>query len=655
MATLEIGTMDDKLAPSFGAQLLTLPHIFDNHLFTIPNYQRSYAWDDKQVEELLRDVGHLIDDQVDQRHYTGTIVLSRPSQVANGEYHIVDGQQRLTTLVILMSLVVDHLPATEKAAFSNRYLRRGELGSDRAVLKLNSDTRTFFERAVLGGDETEPATLEAHERLRTARRLIHKWIAGRLESGTSIHCIVNTLEQELGFLVYAPREDAETGIMFEVINNRGKALSELEKVKNYLIYCCVKLSASTLRTEIDADWSEMLRDLNTAKKTSAQDEGAFLRYCMVVHFGLSKTDSQNGYEQLKRLIALEEIRNDAAKRTEAIHKMTAFVRCLKSAALWYSRLYGRRHGGLESALIAMLDQLRGQDRHASIMPLFLALVMKHDSRGDVLVRMLTLLERVNFRVYMSRNATRRNDSGQADLYAYAANYRHGTLVQYLLSWNSELNREIVVDEESALVYALVEFTLSYSTEEGFEKSLRLDSGSSDDFFHWTGLRYFLMSYEQHLNPHKTILIDRITNSRSEVRTGDYLSIEHIWAQQNRSAEGENNRQIDLFEKRRLGNLALLELRLNIQGSDAGIEQKISRYLDGIGEEPATELHQVRIAAKTARDVLAEQSNWTRSKNYYLGLYKTINDRREESMIKFALERWSVKDYACYELLSAEAE
>ncbi len=49
------------LANTFGAQLLTLPQIFDNNLFSIPDYQRGYAWDEKQVSELLRDISHLLD------------------------------------------------------------------------------------------------------------------------------------------------------------------------------------------------------------------------------------------------------------------------------------------------------------------------------------------------------------------------------------------------------------------------------------------------------------------------------------------------------------------------------------------------------------------------------------------------------------------
>ena len=271
---------------AFGTQLLTLPFIFENRLFTIPDYQRGYAWEKKQVEELLKDVDHLMNDGVELRHYTGTLVLSRPDGTGEGEFHVVDGQQRLTTLVTFMRMLSEHLPAADRPVFEALYLRRGEVGNDRTVLRLNSDTRLFFERVILGDGNSanEPATLEAHERLLESRKLISKWLAERLDAGVKVSDIRNAIETELGFLVYAPKEDAETGIMFEVINNRGKPLSELEKVKNYLIYCCVKLSAATLRNSIDIDWSGILRDLNTAKKTSPSDESAFLRYCVAVHF-----------------------------------------------------------------------------------------------------------------------------------------------------------------------------------------------------------------------------------------------------------------------------------------------------------------------------------------------------------------------------------
>ena len=116
---------------SFGSQLATLPEIFQNRLFTIPDYQRSYAWDEQQVEELLKDLGHLLDDGVAHRHYTGTLVLTRAEAAQNNdqEYHVVDGQQRLTTLVIALRVLIDYLPEADRSAFSALYLRRGEVGS----------------------------------------------------------------------------------------------------------------------------------------------------------------------------------------------------------------------------------------------------------------------------------------------------------------------------------------------------------------------------------------------------------------------------------------------------------------------------------------------------------------------------------------------
>lgn len=61
----------------FVTQLLTLSEIFTNNFFQIPDYQRGYAWDEKQIDELLKDIDHLLLDTSAVRHYTGTLVLSQ--------------------------------------------------------------------------------------------------------------------------------------------------------------------------------------------------------------------------------------------------------------------------------------------------------------------------------------------------------------------------------------------------------------------------------------------------------------------------------------------------------------------------------------------------------------------------------------------------
>jgi hypothetical protein len=640
-------------AQAFGAQLLSLQQIFEGRLFTIPDYQRGYAWDEKQVQELLNDIDHLLSNKASHRHYTGTLVLSRPLGADENEYHVVDGQQRLTTLVTLLSTIAPAVEDENRAVFVATYLRRGEPGSDRSVLKLNSDTRLFYERAVLGNDapQNQAITHQAHERLFQSKKIITAWLSSRMSSGLLVQDLRNTVESELGFLVYAPKEDAETGIMFEVINNRGKPLSELEKVKNYLIYCCVKVSALSLRADIDRDWSTVLRHLNTAKKNSAGDEGAFLRYCMIVHFGLNKTDSQYGYDILKARLGIDDAIRDPLKKSELIEKIADFVRFIVAAALWYARLYGAQTEGLRAPLKEVLDQLRGQGRHASIMPLFLALVIKSDGEGESLIRQLKLLEIVNFRVYMARKITQRNDSGQGELYAYAAAYFQRRLLEWVPQEHQNAKRDAITDEDRALEYCLVGFVIKYAPDILFEKSFQLEAGSSDDFYAWGGLRYFLMSYEQRLHDHKTTRIDRIGATRIDGGSSDYLSVEHLWATDYRTGDGENNRAIDGFEKRRLGNFVLLELRLNIQGSNESIEDKIHRYRFGMEGKAATDLEHVREAARTAKKVLESMSEWKRSKNYYLDLHRDINSMQEGRYTKFALDRWAVKGYAGFKAIS----
>ncbi|KTB57908.1 MULTISPECIES: DUF262 domain-containing protein [Pseudomonas] len=640
----------------FGAQLLTLPTIFSDRLFTIPDYQRGYAWEKKQVDELLKDLDHLMQDGTTLRHYTGTLVLSRPATSLNGEFHVVDGQQRMTTLVIFLYLLRDHLPELCHPAFTELYLRRGNIGNERAVLRLNSDTRSFFERAITdqGGLDSNPVKLEAHQRLLIAKNTISKWLDDKMANGISSEYIKSIVENKLGFLVFAPVEDAETGIMFEVINNRGKPLSELEKVKNYLIYCCVKLSASSLREVIDQDWSEILAALNVANKTSVGDESAFLRYCLVVHFKLNKTDSQHGYEELKKRVNLDGYLTNDISRELVVKKISAFVSFMKTSSVWYQRLYGRDHRGLQTEVVVLLDQIRAQARHASIMPLFLALVIKLKGAGENLQKLLRLLEILNFRVYMARNMTSRNDTGQGDLYWYAAQYYHSGLLGYYSPEQLKVGRKQLETEEEVLEYKLVKFIDWLAADLPFIKSFSLEVDSPDDFYKWRGLRYFLMNYEARLQPRKTIHIDRILLGVSEGKTADYYSVEHLWAIENRNGAGENTRKQDKYQKRRLGNFVLLELRLNIQGHRDDVEIKIPRYCVGLEDEPPTELHQVRKMAVNAKELISEYQSKRRTVNYFHDFHGELNDRQEQRFIKFAQLRWSLKGFIGYAQIRREA-
>jgi len=642
---------------NFVHQLRTLPEIFEGSFFCIPDYQRGYAWDEKQIDELLKDIDHLLLDSSAVRHYTGTLVLSQSKNLMN-QYNIVDGQQRLTTLVIFLKCISLFADREDKESIGTKYLKRGDIGNDQFVLKLNLDTNKFFEKVILSDRNLEncPITLESHERLLNAHDLIHKWLTQKTSSGVLITQILNVLEERLGFLVYSPVEDAETGIMFEVINNRGKQLSELEKVKNYLIYCSIKLSAFSLRDDITEHWSDILQSLNKAKKTSPNEESSFLRYCLVVFFKMNKTDSQYGYDVLKDRIKIDQCLQSSEKKNQTITKLQDFIQFLKLSAKWYEHLYAPNYVGLDKAIQPLIENIRAQNVHASIMPLFLALVLKNKGKGEMLERHLQLLETLNFRVYIANGMTFRKDTGQGDLYQYASRYYYGSLLNsFIAEENRVVGKTTLTNDDQALEYLLVSFTQNLAHDGWFEASFYLDGKSSFDFYGWRGLRYFLMNYESSLQPNKTINIDKILKSRSSGKTNDYLSIEHLWAKQNRNFDGQNCREIDYYQKRRLGNFVLLELRLNIQGNDDDVWIKADRYLEGFEREVPTDLYHVRLAGKSVRKTVKAMCDVKKTINYYSDFYNEIIDEQEERYIKFAMKRWSLKGYIGYKKYQEELE
>ncbi|MFW1965530.1 DUF262 domain-containing protein [Acinetobacter guillouiae] len=642
---------------NFVHQLRTLPEIFEGSFFCIPDYQRGYAWDEKQIDELLKDIDHLLLDSSAVRHYTGTLVLSQSKNLMN-QYNIVDGQQRLTTLVIFLKCISLFADREDKESIGTKYLKRGDIGNDQFVLKLNLDTNKFFEKVILSDRNLEncPITLESHERLLNAHDLIHKWLTQKTSSGVLITQILNVLEERLGFLVYSPVEDAETGIMFEVINNRGKQLSELEKVKNYLIYCSIKLSAFSLRDDITEHWSDILQSLNKAKKTSPNEESSFLRYCLVVFFKMNKTDSQYGYDVLKDRIKIDQCLQSSEKKNQTITKLQDFIQFLKLSAKWYEHLYAPNYVGLDKAIQPLIENIRAQNVHASIMPLFLALVLKNKGKSEMLERHLQLLETLNFRVYIANGMTFRKDTGQGDLYQYASRYYYGSLLNsFIAEENRVVGKTTLTNDDQALEYLLVSFTQNLAHDGWFEASFYLDGKSSFDFYGWRGLRYFLMNYESSLQPNKTINIDKILKSRSSGKTNDYLSVEHLWATENRNFEGQNCREVDRYQKRRLGNFVLLELRLNIQGTNDDAWVKADRYLDGFEQEAPTDLYHVRLAGKSVRKTFNTMSDVKKTINYYSDFYSEIIDEQEERYIKFAMKRWSLKGYIGYKKYQEELE
>jgi uncharacterized protein with ParB-like and HNH nuclease domain len=78
----------------------SLKQFFASKFFEIPKYQRSYAWEKQNVRELFEDIREALETKAN--HYIGTIVLAKTMD--DNIYNVVDGQQRLTTIVMFISV-----------------------------------------------------------------------------------------------------------------------------------------------------------------------------------------------------------------------------------------------------------------------------------------------------------------------------------------------------------------------------------------------------------------------------------------------------------------------------------------------------------------------------------------------------------------------
>ncbi len=115
---------------------LNLSNLFSGKVFKVPDYQRGYAWEEKQWRDFVEDLDVLVTDNQIKSHYTGTVVTFNPghkSETYNRKpvvcLDIVDVQQRLTTVGLYLSVIIRNLTQHGKTEYEqdiSEFLYHGE-------------------------------------------------------------------------------------------------------------------------------------------------------------------------------------------------------------------------------------------------------------------------------------------------------------------------------------------------------------------------------------------------------------------------------------------------------------------------------------------------------------------------------------------------
>ena len=615
-------------------ELESLEDIFKHgkRVFRIPDYQRGYSWEKKQRVDLLNDILYLIKGSFEYRHYTGTIVASFNKEETKNlakdyeVFDVVDGQQRMTSLILLLSVICRLLKEPEvKSRYEDteifsKFIQDGLVGNTVRKLYLGKEQDELFECLVTKGitPAIEATKSKSDQNLKDAVNEYQEWLN---REDINIDDVLKCVCEKLGFLLYAPENDKELGIMFEVINNRGKALTELEKIKNYLIYYADKNNIRDIRNQVNGSWPRILNNLNKVGYTSNENEDRFLRNCWIVFMDTHKSRSHDVYNNLK---------HKWSPNKDHTSEILKFIDFLRSAAIFYAK-YLKREGITDKQEKYWLERISYHPADASITPLILAIfsrVTDQKKRTDI----FELLEKLNFRFYGTGIAGR-SDSGQGALFGYANKFfnYYGHQVD---------GRKIGV---KWLKKELTNFVDTRANDKNFVENLILDKDEQWwDYYNWSGLIFFLASYEEQLKKKvkESSPLQEIMVSHNPDFPNDSFHKEHIWARKH-ATNFDDSHNLNV-NKRRLGNFLLLKPIINIKVNNKPPEEKVEEYFKDWRNDPNTlmirELKSIFNKAKAEE----EKEGWQRkTSNYWYNVYQRFLDKREEKMINFALKRWKV--------------
>lgn len=185
---------------------LTISDLFNDENkcnYIIPIYQRNYAWGDDEISSLLQDIKNACEKnkEQDKNYYIGSLVVYRRD---NGDFEVIDGQQRLTTLTLIMH----HLG---KLSFRNVSFEHRE-ESEQALSNLNS--------------EKLPSNFS--QALKTIKKIIDEW-------GNNKDKIVKFLLDKVEIIRTEVPEGTDLNHYFEIMNTRGEQLEKHEILKARLM------------------------------------------------------------------------------------------------------------------------------------------------------------------------------------------------------------------------------------------------------------------------------------------------------------------------------------------------------------------------------------------------------------------------------------
>ena len=641
--------------------LQSLDDIFTKSLFRIPDYQRGFSWERKQLEDFWDDLERLDDNK---NHYTGLLTLKELTDAAKIDkaltaddkwkigkgfgfkvFHVVDGQQRLTTAIILINALARHFSA------KNQTLIMGGVDIEQNIVSKYirdiSKTPAKFVACIFGYEHDKPgfdclkfeifkcATAGFNNKeqtyytnnLKNADEFFSDKIAklSATKGDSAVEDIFEKLLHHMQFNIHEISDDFDEYVSFETMNNRGKELSKLELLKNRLIYLTTLFDDTytdtdrdKLRDEINRAWMEVYhwlgKKVDSRRDTSDDD---LLRQHWIIYF---KSPSHKPDELMKFLLK-DTFSPKKLKRNKHASKAADEVdydaiRCyteslLEFAAPYYHTYYPQDCPDIadeEKRLLDALTPSSGRLTLGEFRPLVMAVLHKAKNLNtNDRLEFFKALERLLF-IHSLKKNTRADFGGFS--YTLAQDFYRGRINL------SDITARLKSYADNERIANVKNFVLHVEECFGNDGAGNFKGGyyALEKF-----LRHVLYEYECTLA--KQNGLNKIADVKSLFASdrGAKISVEHIYPQTSTAywdgVFGGCTPQQKATLLGSLGNLLLLSQKLNSALQNDDFSKKKSRYQNN---------------SHSAIEV-AQNSQWT----------ATEIRARSEKLLDFIEKRWGL--------------
>ena len=599
--------MTDAISPKIESQDLSVGTLFKD-FFSVPDFQREYVWQREQVEKLLQDIFDEFYDE-DRRilpgpeYFLGSIVACKAD---DGTYQLIDGQQRMTTLYLILCVIRDVF----KAAGGERSKVLESQIADAAT-----DPRTYVEveryRVTLQYEDSAgvlekvaggvislaeiPETTASVKNILAAYRDIREFLATNLDTDSrrlrEFHGVLTT---RVKLIRIVTPTIANALKVFETVNDRGVGLNAMDLLKNLLFMRTGNKDFSKLKER----WKTLVDTLHHCGEKPLR----FLRYYIMAHYQI---DYHRGIREDEIYAWFVEHSDECGIDTDPMSFVNALIKCAQSHANFLACKDAR---GLENRYLRNLALLGGALRQQYIL-----LLAGRNLSPDLFDRLCRAIENLFFCYIITREPTK-------------------TFERNFARWSADL-RMVNGGED------LDAFIAKWFTADMLSRSDRFDFAFREltqDRIQQYRIRYVLAKLTQYVeeqawgNPAYGRLDHYITNK---------VEIEHILPVRPRPDVRAAFDKPDEYGAHigRLGNLSLLEKTINGSVSNGLYVEKIPGYKQStfLLTKSLAEKPQVGVNTQLNRAVhdLLQFDQWS----------SVAIQERQKMLTKLARKVWNMPD------------